>query len=190
MQSRLGKLFFYGLANERKAHMSCQTNDTVLYGTEGVCRVVGVEEREMCGGRCEYYILQPVHTAHSTIFVPVDNETLARRIRPVLTPKEIYALIEAMPDESSIWIEDETARRTQYKQILLEGDRANLVRIVKTLYGYQQAQKEKGRKMHVADERLLKDAEKLLHDEFTYVLHLRHDEVLPLILKQIPAKKQ
>ena len=53
-----------------------QVNDMVLYGTNGVCKVVDIDERD-CGGRMvEYYILKPIYAANSTIFVPVNNEKL------------------------------------------------------------------------------------------------------------------
>ena len=37
----------------------------------------------------------------------------------------------------------------------------------------------------MADERFLKDAEKMLYDEFALVLNIREEEVLPFIMEQI-----
>ena len=65
-----------------------QVNDMVLYGTNGVCRVVDIDERD-CGGRMvEYYILKPIYASNSTVFVPVNNEKLTSKMRYVLTEAE------------------------------------------------------------------------------------------------------
>ena len=74
-----------------------QVNDMVLYGTNGVCKVVDIDERD-CGGRMvEYYILKPIYAANSTIFVPVNNEKLTSKMRYVLTKEEIDTKLRAIP---------------------------------------------------------------------------------------------
>ncbi len=50
-----------------------------------------------------------------------------------------------MPDEKSIWIENENHRKERYQQILKKGDREELVRLIKTLYLHREAQAEKGK---------------------------------------------
>lgn len=169
--------------------MTCKVNDTVMYGAEGVCRFAGVLEKEVRGSCNQYYVLRPVYNEYSTIFVPVNNERLTSKMRRVLSADEIYALIKTMPDENTIWIEDETVRKEQYKKILSGGERTQLVRLIKTLHQRQQAQKEKGRKMHAVDERFMRDAEKMLYDEFAHVLNISHEQVLPLILEQIRVEE-
>ena len=39
--------------------------------------------------------------------------------------------------------------------------------------------------MHLTDEKYLKDAEKMLHDEFAVVLNISPDQVVPFIRKQL-----
>ena len=36
---------------------------------------------------------------------------------------------------------------------------------------------EKGKRLHIADERALKEGQRLIHDEFSYVLNIEPDEV-------------
>ena len=80
-------------------------NDTILYGSHGVCKIVGIEEKDFSGNRENYYVLQPVYSENSTIYVPCSNKKLADKMRRVLTPQEIYQIIRAMPYEDTDWIE-------------------------------------------------------------------------------------
>lgn len=162
-----------------------EINDTILYGTEGVCTVVDIVQRDFGGKSIPYYVLQPVYNNRSTIYVPVHNEALTAKMRRVLSKEEIYQIIQAMPSETSIWIEDEPERKETYKQILQQGDRIELVRMIKALHQHQLDQRAKGKHLHTADEHFFKEAEKLLYDEFALVLDIQPDEVLPFILQQL-----
>jgi CarD family transcriptional regulator len=95
-----------------------------------------------------------------------------------------------MPDESTIWVEDEGKRREYYKQILTGGDRTDLIKLIKTLYAHEKIQKDVGKRLHATDERFLKDAEKILYEEFAHVLNLTLDQVVPFITQQIEASQQ
>ena len=165
--------------------MNYEINDTILYGSQGVCKITGTVQKDFGGSIMDYYTLQPVYSDNSVIYVPMHNEALLRKMRRVLSSEEIYALIQAMPREEAFWIEDENKRKETCRDILSRGDRTELIRAIKALYLHQQELQEKGRKLHVSDERFLKDAEKMLYDEFALVLNIREEDVLPFIMEQI-----
>lgn len=160
-------------------------NDTVIYGTDGACKITEVVQKEIGGKTADYFVLRPVYDHSATIFVPIDNPKLMSRMRKVMSSDEVYDLIHSMPDEETIWIENESERKEKYKSIIAGGDGRKLVQIVKTLYMHQNDQKAKGRKLHLCDERFLKDAEKILYDEFALVLGLDRAQVLPFIMQQV-----
>ncbi len=162
-----------------------KVNDIVLYGTEGVCTITEITEKKIGAKRLEYYALQPILDKNATIFLPVHNVETSGKLRPLLSEEEIYALIQTIPDECTIWIDDEPCRKERYKEILAEGDRTMLIRLIKTLQLRSQELRVKGKKLYTADERLMKDAEKILCDEFTYVLSLKREQVIALIHQQI-----
>lgn len=162
-----------------------QIHEIVLYSTQGVCEIKDIVEKQVGGKQVCYYVLKPLYDDKSTVFVPVDNPALTAHMRRTLSAQEVYKLVRAMPEEECIWIEDESLRRDQYKQILLSGDREKMVRLMKTLYLHRLSQKSKGKKLHSMDEHLLKEAEKLLYEEFAYALHIECDQVEPFILQQI-----
>jgi CarD family transcriptional regulator len=157
----------------------------VLYGVQGLCRIAEISERDFTGKRTEYYVLKPVYDEKATIFIPVQNEALIQKMRRILSSDEIYDLIRNMPAEETIWIENENARRERYKQILSGGDRAELIQLIKTLYQRQQSQKAKGKKLHVTDDRFMREAEKMLYEEFAHVLNISPEQVLPFIIDHI-----
>ncbi|MCI8361277.1 MAG: CarD family transcriptional regulator [Clostridiales bacterium] len=165
-------------------------NDTILYGLNGACKIIDITKREVGGCIAEYYVLQPIFSNASTIFVPISNENLTSRMRQVLSAEEIHELIQSMPREESVWIEDEGRRREVYKEILSNGDRRELIRLIKALHLHQQDLQRIGRRLHMSDERFLKDAERLLYDEFALVLRIKPDQVLPFILKQINSAQE
>ena len=160
-------------------------NDTVVYGTHGICRIACVESHNFTGTMKDYYVLKPVGDEKSTIYVCVSNEKAVSQMRAVLSEEEIYQLLQSMPDEPSRWIENKNERNERCRQILNRGDRKELLMMIKTLYLHKQQQKKRGKKMHLTDEKYLKDAEKMLHDEFAVVLNISPDQVVPFIRKQL-----
>jgi CarD family transcriptional regulator len=161
----------------------------VLYGVCGVCEVTGIEKKEFNRRLIDYYVLRPIYGSKITIFLPVNNEKLVKRMRRILSPEEVYALIRTMPDETAMWIENETERRTQYKEIISGGDRITLVRLIKALYFHRLEQREIGKKLNVSDEHFMRDAENLLYAEFAHVLDIKKEQVLPFITRLISSPR-
>ena len=159
--------------------------DAVLYGSNGVCHVVGTEQQDLYGDMMEYLVLKPVCDANSTVFVPTKNKELMSKIIPVLTEEQVYEFIGNIPNEETLWIDDEKQRKQFYQDIISRYDRKQLVQIIKTLYLHKTSQQQKGKKLHQSDEQLLRQAERLLYSEFAVALNVTVDAILPLITKQI-----
>ncbi|MDP4120547.1 MAG: CarD family transcriptional regulator [Bacillota bacterium] len=174
----------------KKSDGMYQINDTVLYGTNGICKITEISKREFYGKSIEYYILQPIYQNTSSIFIPVNNEALTSKIRRILSSDEIYSIIRSMPHEENIWIDDDNERKVKFSEILKTGDRKDLMLMIKTIYLRRTSQKEISKKIHSCDERFLNDAEKLLYEEFAHVLKIDRDDVLPLILQEIEIEEK
>jgi CarD family transcriptional regulator len=173
------------------AVLQFNVGDTVLYGTI-VCTLNSIVERNFGDGSQRYFVLKPVFDTKSTIYAQADNPATEGKIRRMLSKDEIHALINSMPAENTIWIEDDTERRSHYRQILASGDRTQLVQLIKTLHLRQEqlaetnAESKKGkRKLHSIDEQFMKDAENILYHEFAHVLQIEPDQVIPFITRQI-----
>ena len=108
--------------------------DVISYGTTGVCKVEGECEQTVKGQKKRYIVLKPVHQINSTLYVPVDNDELKTKFKPLLTGDEIEEIIKEMPEESSLWKESSSERAELYSQVLESGDRKRLAQLVRTLY--------------------------------------------------------
>lgn len=162
-----------------------QINDTVLYGAEGVFKIKDTTKMDFLGEQKDYFVLESLSKGKSAVYVPMWNESLLAKMRRVLSKEEIYEIIKLMPDEELIWIDDENQRLAEYKEILLKGDHREIVKLIKTLFVHKEKQKAIGKNLHKVDEKFLKDAEKLLYEEFAYVLDIKPDQVVPFIQQQI-----
>ncbi|MBE7037259.1 MAG: CarD family transcriptional regulator [Ruminococcaceae bacterium] len=155
-------------------------NDTVKYGNNGIFRIIDVRMESFGGGEKKlYYVLKKDHDG-LTAYCPVEtaNETLHK----LLSKEEIYRLIKTMPETDGIWIEDDRKRSVAFGQILKEGDHKALVGLIKMLY-FKKEEKTKGnKKLHIADEKAMKEAERILYEEFAHVLNISQEEVLPFIM--------
>lgn len=162
-----------------------QVNDTVLYGSQSVCMVTEICEKKIGKEKLRYYALKPVFDNKSTVYVPCDNPKLVEKMRRILSASEIDALIDSMQNETLEWIPDDGERKEKYSEIIRSGDRKALAVLIRTLYLHREHQKAAGKKFHAVDEQLLDRAQKLLHEEFAYVLNITPQEVPPFIAKQL-----
>ena len=156
----------------------------VVYGTEGLCKICDITERTFGKETSEYYVLSPLANEAETVFVPKNNEKVLKRMRPILSKERASELLEATPSEYSEWVENDRERQQIYKQILLCGSSEDLLMMTRALYLHQIELLERGKKLHAADERFLKDAEKMLFEELAYVFGITVSEVLPLMIKK------
>lgn len=156
-------------------------DDIVMYASQGVCKITDITTKEIGGKSIEYYVLKPIYSDTALVYIPIANETLTGKMRRVLAKEEILTLIHSIEKEDQPWIENEHIRKEKYKEILSCGDRHGLISMIKALYVHRTYLNEHGKKMHVVDERFFKEAEKILYEEFAFVLNIKLEEVLPFI---------
>lgn len=87
-------------------------------------------------------------------------------------------------------MEDEAQRREAYEQILRSGDCVGMARLIRAL-SLQKAQLGAQRKkLHAAEEAILKEAERELNEEFAYVLGLSLEETPAFIRNLIETDEK
>ena len=156
-------------------------NQTVLYGTTGVCTVVSIEEKKIGREKRNYYVLKPNSAATSTVYVPADNDLLLSKARELVSKENIAELFEELPKANSVWIDSDSERRKSFSDIVMSGDRKGCLSLLKTLIVKQKQLSAAGKRLHLADERVLREVQRLICDEFSYVLGIPTDEVLAKI---------
>ena len=165
-------------------------NEYVIYGIYGVCKIIDIVEREICGRRGKFYVLKPVFEDKATVYIPVSNPELTAKMRRILSAEEIHKLIRNISSTKIVWIENEQDRKKEYSRILSGGDRSELILMIKSIYTHRQELLERKKKLHICDENFMKDAEKILYEEFAHVLNIKRSQVVPFIAEQIEVEER
>ncbi len=160
--------------------------DVIIYGNHGICKVTGLQDMYMDENIRPYYVLKPVYHTASTVYVSAISNRRKTEIRHILSADEIFSLVKKISDKDYTWIKDNRKRKELYGQILADGNRSELIEMIKTLRCHKQELKKtnKDKKLQNADESFLNDAEKTLCEEFAYVLRIKREEVIPFIYEQ------
>ena len=106
---------------------------------------------------------------------------LVSRMRVVLSSDEIKDILSQKTD-NEIWIDNKAERCEKIKEIISGGDCMKLVELIRRMHFHSKLQLKKGRRLHITDERFLKEAEIMVCDEVSVVLHIDRNDVLPLVL--------
>ena len=166
--------------------MGLSIGTKVIYGTNGVCLITDYREEDFGNGKKMYYILKRVAQKTSEdIFVPEDNSILMSRIKAMLSEEEIYDIINGVHNEETSWIDDNRIRSAEFDRIISNGDRKQLMLLIRSIYEKKKSLSLEGKKLGISDERIVRTAERMLYDEFAEVLNIDREEVVPLISNRL-----
>ncbi len=158
--------------------------DVVKYGVNGICRIIDITVRDFLGTEMEYYVLKTTTGFESTFFVPVSNEALTSKMQYLLSKEEAVAVIGEINDKSIEWIDDDKERAASYGKLLASKDRRDLLRLTGLFYIKKSELQAKGKKLHISDERIMNEAERIISDELSTVLGIKKSEI-PAFIKGI-----
>ncbi len=156
--------------------------DKVTYGTVGVCEISDITENELTGELREYYVLRPVDTDKSTIYVPVLNEKLTSRMRKIPSEKELKSIMSQSKKEKLDWIDNNFERNDEFHAILSDGDIKENIKLLRALNLRANELQKIGKHLPKADERIFKECSKLVCSEISLILSMENSEILPLVL--------
>ena len=80
------------------------------------------------------------------------------------------------------WVEENRARSEMYKGILASGDRARILSMIQTVYMTGIRRENEGKRNFIADENIMKRAEKNIAIEFSLVLGIPEDTLHDFIV--------
>ncbi|MBE6700874.1 MAG: CarD family transcriptional regulator [Ruminococcaceae bacterium] len=160
-------------------------NDTVVYGSAGICEISDIRDENFNGETKKYYILKPIFDDRNTFFVPSFNERLMAKMFPVLNKAEVMAVIKEIPSIAPNWIENDKERQEKYKNILESGDRQAIVGMIKALFERNDTLTKLGKRMRSSDEIFKKQAETLFENECAHILGISRQDVPLFISEQL-----
>lgn len=157
-------------------------DEVVLYGSNGVCRIKEITNQKLAGKMMEYYVLKPLFSQVSTLFVPTNNQALVARMRYVLSKDKIKDILDNLTVTPE-WIDDKNTRLEFCKDTIASGDFEATVNLIRMLRFHEKKQNAKGKHLHISDERYLREAERMACDEISFALNIDRSEIIPMILK-------
>lgn len=164
--------------------MLYEKGDAVVCISSGVCRILDIRNERFSGRTEKYYILCPVYEQCPTkIYIPVANEEI--RLRPLIKKEEIMQYVTDAKDLQSVWVEDERMREKTFSDILKSGEFAKIIKMIDEIHGVQNEKKKSGLKLRQSDERVMKEAEKIIGDEFAFVPELSPQEMKNFIVQKL-----
>lgn len=165
-----------------------QPNDTVMYGGHGACTLVEITKKDFGGDVKDYYVLRPAFSGSSIFYVPVDSDTLTAKMRSLKSASQLNKLISECT--MLLWKEEDRARQNELKSIVDGGGTEELVCAYKLLYTKQKEYFAEGRKLRAADDRVMKDIEKLLIEELSFAFEVSKEELAPFLFGEAELVKK
>ncbi len=148
----------------------------VVYGAAGVCKVAAFEEKSFDGvHKTEYCTLKPVFSGNSVYYVP--TAALEQKVRTLISRDDVNGIIRRIPQIDRLRIDNFRQKREVFCSILKSGDYDKLVSMIKLLHFEKQERSASGKKINLADEKAMHDAEELMNQEFSIVLDIDKSEV-------------
>ena len=160
-------------------------NETVLYGSNGLCRVSNITKRNSSGEEKEYYALNPIKAENTTIFIPVESAELVSRMKRMVSCEEIREIFRSIKGSGEDLPLDERKKLEVYKEILDSGDVTKLIHLIRSLYTLQKRQSDCGKKLRMTEEKAFKDAQKLLVEEIALILNLNEEQAVEYIIREL-----
>ncbi len=162
----------------------------IVCGNKGVCMVEDITTVNMEGvdrGKL-FYLLRPVCSKTSTVYIAVDNNTSS--IRKILTREEALALIDSLPMIGFLCISDDKNAEAVYKESVHKNDIVELIKIIKTSDLRRQERLRQGRKAVAVDDKYFKMACDYLFNELSVCLDMDRQEIESDILNKISMEEQ
>ncbi len=159
--------------------------DYVVYGIGGVCQIEEVGDLSFGASTGCYYTLRPITDQSSLIFVPCDNETLAAKIRFLLTKDAIEQAIQAHLASPIAWENDRKLRLGVFRDILAKGDPTELLSLIRCILLKKKELEESNRKLSLSDGEMLQGALRSIHSEFSFSLGIPAQDVREYILSRL-----
>ena len=158
--------------------------DVVYYGTNGICSIEDITTLDFQGISKDrlYYVLADTGNT-GKIFVPVDGDT--SKMRKLISKEDAMTLISEIKNIEPLKLKDEDKPEPEYKEVLKKYDCVELIRLIKCIYFRKLKRIGEGKKVTVVDDKYMKLAEEVLHQEIGSVLGIPKDQVLNYLINKI-----
>lgn len=167
----------------RGVHMF-EINDYIIYGSDSVCKVIAndIDNINTKFKDKKYYKLQPLFENKSTIYTPVDNNSVA--MRKIISKEEAASIISNISNLDKYSYDDKVREET-YKKIMHNHDCRELISMLKTVYYIKKQRLSENKNVIAVDKRNTKIIEEWLGEEFSVAMGITREEAKEIIDREI-----
>lgn len=169
------------VSNSFEENAKFKKGDIVVYKTNGICEIIDIrrENFDETGTR-DFYILRSVYDPRMQVFVPTKSE-LSEKITCVLNIDDIKESIYKAYSNPLEWNSNDKERNAFFSKALMSCDR-QLILSVYLLIKKKKAELEAmNKQINTNDSRILSKSEKMITEEFSYVLGISRDKIIQYI---------
>ena len=130
----------------------------VLYSVNGVCEITDITEKVFGKTVMRYYVLKPISNNEATLFVPVNNENLVRKMKRLMTQPQLDEVLNDVSAKDVEWNSNEAVRKEEFRNTISFGNVSEILVLLKSIWIHRRMQNSKGRKLHISDEMYLREA--------------------------------
>ncbi|MDD2504314.1 MAG: CarD family transcriptional regulator [Clostridia bacterium] len=152
--------------------------DMVYYPRHGAGIIEGIEEKEVLGEKCKYYVIWIV-LGDMRVMVPIDK-TEIHGIRYITSEAEIDDIYNILSGETSCMCKNWSKR---YRENETKISRGNVFEISELVKNLTVADREK--KLSTGEKRMLENVRQLLVSELMLILNLTYDQMEEIVLGMI-----
>lgn len=159
--------------------------EKVIYSVNGVCEITDITEKVFGKTVMRYYVLKPISNNEATLFVPVNNENLVRKMKRLMTQSQLDKVLNDISEKEVEWNSNEVIRKEEFRNTISFGNISEILILLKSIWLHRRTQNSKGRKLHISDEMYLREAEKIIKEEISTVIGVEQDDVIPYVKNKI-----
>lgn len=152
-------------------------DDYVVYGSEGVCRIVNIGRADITGldREKDYYTLVPVYKS-GRIITPTDSSIVMRRVISKESAQSLVSNIKAIGEELQV-PQDAKLAAAYYRDLVRTYDCGKLISVIKHIYNKQRGLVSAKKNLPAVDLKYLKMAQDILFGELAFALGIAPNEV-------------
>ncbi|MEK4628376.1 MAG: CarD family transcriptional regulator [Solibacillus sp.] len=149
--------------------------DTAFYGTNGICTIKDIQEKQFQGESQLYYVLESNVYPALVLYHPVHTEnSKLQKIIPQQLAEEIISVFSQSPGE---WNERHAVRMQLFKSTIDTRDHLKIAQLLNTILRKQQELKAMDKKLNQQDMQMAQQISTILYDELALVLNMSKVEV-------------
>lgn len=152
-------------------------DEYIIYATNGVCKIEGIEARKIGSSSMEYYTLVPINDSKSIYYIPTNYDNSKIRIKPVMTSQQAKELVDYSKKPKAIKLTaNPVERKNLLNSILKNYDRKELINLIFTLKEQENKLSKLNKHLNSKEQTIFNKAISLICEEVAFCLKISLDD--------------